>query len=328
LIVAGVTVVGAVGLFLALSGGGSGKGGSTPAAPAGSTVWGPGKGPESGGPLVHVETEAEKVDRLRRQEETALQKKEAEATDALKGLESWIRAKWHTKSDDEAVLARYRSLRDAWKGTEAAKTAGDRIKKISGGKMHPHPDRSYGDVEKIEAARKQLADNLPKVEEHLAKHEYLQAQLLLPEPVEDTESTLGAQLRFWRQATDHLAQFQAALAASWESIPQAERTVTVGGEEFTLKKVLAGGAYEVEKGGTTRRVTWADVPKGETYRLARAAFADKDVSHRLLALAYAWSHRLSDEFWEAILDLKASEKAAKFQPEVVAYERSWEERTR
>jgi tRNA A-37 threonylcarbamoyl transferase component Bud32 len=331
LIVAGVAVVGGIGLFLALSSGGPGKGGTTetPPSSAGNVpVFGPGKGPESNVPLPHVETPEEAAQRVKREEEVARQKKEAEAAETLKGLEGWIRAKWQTKSDDEAVLARYRNFRDTWKGTEAAKTVDDRIRKISGGKMHPHPDRSYGDVEKIEAARKQLAENLPKVEEHIAKHEYQEAQALLPEAVEDMESTLGAQLRFWRQATEHLAQFQAAVAANGESIPKDQRTVTIDGEEWALKKVLPGGAYEVEKDATVRRVTWAEVPKSETFRLAKAALAEKDVSQRLLALSFAWAHRLSDEFWETILDLKANEKAAKFHPDVLAYERSWEDRTR
>jgi hypothetical protein len=327
-VIAGVVVVGIVGVVMAMSGGG-GKGTppTTPPAPP-TQGYGPGKGPETNIPLPVVETEAQKTERLRREAEAAKSKREADATAELKALESWIRAKWQTKSDDAAVLVRYRAFKTAWNGTEAGKTVEERIRLISSGKMHPHPDRSYGDVEKIEAARKQLADNLPKVEEHIAKHEYLVALTLLPEPVEDTESTLGAQIRFWRQAVEHLSRFQSALAAEWEAIPAVDRVISVGGEEAKLKKVVAGGGYEVELGGETRRLTWADVPNEQTFRLARAAFVNKDASTRLLSLAFAWAHRLSDEFWETILDLKNSDAAKRVEKDVAAYERAWEDRTR
>jgi hypothetical protein len=275
-------------------------------------------------PPVKVETPEEREQREKREAEAARVKREHDAGEGLKELESWIRAKWQTKSDDEAVLARYRTFLKTWKGTDVAKTVDERVKEIAAGRRHPHPDRTYGNVDEVETVRKKWAEALPLVEERIAKHLYREAQTMVPEAVEDGGGTLSQELRFWQQALEHLSRFQGVLISEGESIPARERKLALKGGTVALKKVIVGGTFEVEEGGADRRIPWAEVPPSEIYRLARSAFESKDAGYQVLLVAFAWAHRLSEEYWGALLDVDNA--GAKYAAEIAGYKRTWEDR--
>jgi len=58
-----------------------------------------------------------------REKREAEERREREGKDAVVAVERWSRENWHGKPDTEAVIARYRSVRDLYKGTAAATEA-------------------------------------------------------------------------------------------------------------------------------------------------------------------------------------------------------------
>jgi hypothetical protein len=93
-----------------------------------------------------------------------------------------------------------------------------------------------------------------------------------------------------------------------------------------LKRLLID-SLEVRVGDKTERVPWTATTPAEIFRLAQAAFAGKDAQHLVLLMAFAWAHRLSEEFWGVDLDLGSAPGAAAHAAAVNAYKRTWEERS-
>jgi serine/threonine-protein kinase len=210
LIGAGVGVAALVGILIAASGGGSGKGTAPePVRPAPTSSGSAGRGPETN---VAIETPEQRAERERREAEKVRLAREEEAAKALKGVEDWARANWHGKSDDEAVLARYKSFRRDWKDTPAAKIVDDRVSQIVAGKLHPHPDKTYGDAADVETARAAWITAKPQIDPLIAAHAYAEAAKLVPTAVEDAGGTLGQELRFWGQVTSHPTRSRARRA--------------------------------------------------------------------------------------------------------------------
>lgn len=324
LIVLGVVVVGGVIALLAASGGKS-EPSVTPAAPP--PVVAP-PGPTGYSPPV--ETPSAREARLKREAEAAAKKREADAAIALKGVETWIRANWHSKADDENVLNRYRTFKAEWRDTASAKEADERVRQIMAGKLHPHPDRSYGDAESVEATRARWTEARPEVERMIARGDYGKALALVPEAVEDAGGQLAVELRFWRMLGEHLVELQRDLAALQAGIPAGQRQVKLPDATIALDRISPGGTFEVKIDGAARRLNWDEVPAAEIARLARAAYqaAPKGIEarHHLLLMAFSWAHRLSDDFWGADLDLGSLSDAARFSMEQAAYKRGIEER--
>lgn len=330
LIVGAVVGVLAIGALIALSSGGGGGSGGTPSTStsgAGTGATPPpssaGRGPETN---VPIETPQQRADRERREAEQTRLAREEGSIKALQGLEEWIRANWHNKSDDGAVVARYRHFAKEWKDTAAGRTAGERVAAIEAGTQHPHPDKSYGAADAVEAARVAWLQAKPQMDGLLARHAYGEAAKLVPEAVEDAGGGLAADLRFWAQLTGHLSSFQIALANASDAIPADQRKLKLKDGQAELKRVLIS-EVEVRLDGRTERVPWSDMAPAEIFRLGSAAFAGKDAQHLVMLMAFAWAHRLSEEFWGVDLDLGSAPGAAAHSGAIGAYKRTWEERS-
>jgi eukaryotic-like serine/threonine-protein kinase len=329
-LVGAVVGVLAIGALIALSSGGENPSppaptpvADAPATPGSQGAGSRGRGPESN---VPVETAQQRADREKKEAEQARLGREEAALKALAGIEDWSRANWHGKSDDGAVIARYRNFAKEFKDTPAAATAAERVKGIESGKVHPHPDKSYGDADAIEAARVACTQAKPQLDGLIERHLYGEAAKLVPEAVEDAGGALAQDLRFWAQVTGHLSSFQLALAGATDAIPASQRKVKSKDGEAELKRIYLTD-LEVRLDGKTERLPWTDVPPAELFRLASAAFAGKDAQHLVLLMAFAWAHRLSEEFWGVDLDLSSAPGAAAHSAAIGAYKRTWEERS-
>ncbi len=285
-----------------------------------------GVGPDQNKPLPPVETPEQKTKREKLAAELAQRARESDAKLALAALEDWIRANWHSKTDDANVVSRYRAHAKEWKDTPAGKVSDDRARQITAGKLHAHPDKTYDPEAEVETARQTWEAAKPMVEAAIAQHAYEEARKLVPVAVQDPEGSLARDLAFWAQLTEHLSSFQVTLASGWEQIAADQRTLRLPTGKVKLQRLLING-LEVEQDGKTMRLTWAEAPPAELARLAHAAFTEKGTRGSLLLMAFAWAHRLSDEFWGADLELGMASDKAKFDAEFAGYRRTWEERS-
>ena len=105
-----------------------------------------------------------------------------------------------------------------------------------------------------------------------------------------------------------------------------QRTLYLPAGKVALKRLLISG-LEIEQDGKSVRLTWAEAPSDELARLARAAFGEKGTRGSVLLMAFAWAHRLSEEFWGADLELGMASDKAQFEAEFAGYKRTWEERS-
>jgi len=326
LIGAGVGVALIVGLLVLLSGGSSKP--STPAAQSGvsdptAVIGGTGADPNK--PVPALESPEQKARREKLEAEVLKRAREGDAKQALAGIEDWVRAHWHSKTDDASVVGRYRAHAKQWKDTEAGKLADERARQIPAGTLHAHPDKSYDAADEVETARQSWEAARPRVEAAIATHDYAQARKLVPSAVQDPEGSLARDLAFWAQLTEHLTSFQLGLASSWEKIAADQRTLFLPNGKVALKHLLISG-LEVEQDGKSVRLTWAQAPPAELARLARAAFGEKGTRGSVLLMAFAWAHRLSEDFWGADLELGMAPDKAQFDAEFGPYKRTWEER--
>ncbi len=284
-----------------------------------------GVGPDQNKPLPPVETPEQKAKREKLEAEFLQRSREGDAKKALAAIEDWIRANWHSKTDDANVVSRYRVHAKEWKDTQAGKIADDRVRQITAGKLHAHPDKTYDPQAEVEAARQTWEAAKPKVEAAIVQHAYEEARKLVPEAVQDAEGSLARELAFWARLTEHLGSFQLALASDWEKMPANQRTLLLPTGKVKLQRLLING-LEIERDAKTVRLTWAEAPPAELARLAHAAFADKGTRGAVLIMAFAWAHRLSDEFWGADLEVGMASDKAQFETEFAGYKRTWEER--
>jgi serine/threonine-protein kinase len=322
---AGVGVALIVVLLVVLSGSTT-KNPTPPPAPTPDPIAGPrGVGPDQNKPLPPVETAEQKARREKLEAEFLQRAREGDAKKALAAIEDWVRANWHSKTDDANVVSRYRVHAKEWKDTPAGKISDDRARQITAGKLHAHPDKTYDPEAEVEAARLTWETAKPKVEAAIAQHAYEEARKLVPEAVQDAEGSLARELAFWARLTEHLGSFQLALASDWEKIGAAQRTLLLPTGKVKLQRLLIN-ALEIEQDGKTVRLTWAEAPPAELARLAHAAFVEKGTRGAVLIMAFAWAHRLSDEFWGAELEVGMASDKAQFEPEFAGYKRTWEER--
>lgn len=304
-------------------------GGGTSGAAAGSTPAGArGRGPEQNVPLPPQETAEQKAAREKVEAEAARRRAEVEAAGALKGLEDWIRANWHSKADDAMVVQRYRTHAKQHAGTPAGEVSDRRAREITAGKAHAHPDKTYDPVEEVERVRTAWAEAKPKVEEAIARHDYAAARALVPEAVQDAEGQLALDLSFWAMLCDHLQSLKLSMVGTAERLEAGERTLALPGSKVKARlRKLGTDAVEVDDAGSVRSLPWAEVPAAELARLGKALVASKGTRGGVELMAFAWAHRLVDPFYAAQLEVELASDLASFKNDITRLKASFDERS-
>ncbi|MFM8980345.1 MAG: serine/threonine protein kinase [Planctomycetia bacterium] len=338
LVALGVVVLVVVAV-LALSGSDEPQGGpgATPAGPgAGSAAAGAGgaaagsrgRGPEQNVPLPPQETAEQKAAREKVEADAARRRAEVEAAGALKGLEDWIRANWHSKADDAMVVQRYRTHAKQHAGTPAGEVSDRRARELNAGKAHAHPDKSYDAADEVERVRAAWAEAKPKVEEALARHDYAGAHSLVPEAVQDASGQLAVDLSFWAMLCDHLQSLKLSMVGTADRLEAGERTLALPGSKVKARlRKLGTDAIEVDDAGTVRSLPWAEVPAAELARLAKALVAAKGTRGGVEVMAFAWAHRLVDPFYAAQLEVELASDLASFKNDVTRLKAGFDERS-
>jgi tRNA A-37 threonylcarbamoyl transferase component Bud32 len=332
----GPLLVGAVvvvGVLIAIMAGGGNEQADTPAKPEGET---PAIAQLPGGagvpsdindtqpPAVvpgapaHIPSDAEK-----QAEAARLEKEKAERFEkgklALSRAEGWARANWHTDADTEAVIDKYISVYQRFKGTEPADEARRRYKAIKAKELHPHPDRSWSDAASIAQVRQQWVERKPKIELELSKHRYASALALLPERVNDADGELSAELRFWADLIETLRKFQASLVRGVPALDQEQRTIEIEGVPAEVR-LVTGSDVQARVGGKTKTYKWADIPAAQILQLATHALESEGTTGVFRQFAFAFAHRLEDEFWNLQLELGGAGDVAPFRKTMAALE--------
>jgi serine/threonine-protein kinase len=261
-------------------------------------------------------------------DELAAAQREKDGADALTAAEVWARETWRGKDETDAVVNRYRRVRDAHKGTAAGLEAERRAKEISAGRMHPHPDKQWTTAAEVEQARARWKEVEPRLEEMVAAHRYGEAKAMLPPPVQDASGELGKQLAFWHAFLDHLLQYRNALGTYAAKLPEEQRRIRTAGGEGTFVEATES-RVAVRMDGTRKEIPWSEVPAAELARLGLDAFADAEPQHHLWTVAFAFAHRLGNEFWDASMAAEMSTKDPAIRTPLAEYKRrfdAWKKR--
>jgi serine/threonine-protein kinase len=263
-----------------------------------------------------------------REKRMAEEKRVREGNEALAGVERWARENWHGREDTEAVAAKYRGVRDAFKGTPAAETADLRMKEIRAGKRHPHPDKQWSDADVVAQALEAWRTNREEVERLVDETKFTEAQALLPAEVQDSTGVIGKELAFWHKYLTHLIGFQAAVVREVGSVPEAERVIVLADGRSLPVLGVSEKAFFVLDGSARKEVPWAEVPPASIVALAKRAFAEKETRLTVFLAAYAYATRQRDEFFEAVLTAELGGDVGDYAPVLKQYKASIDERTK
>lgn len=294
----------------------------------GTTAGSRGRGPEQNVPLPPQETAEQKAAREKVEADAARRRAEVEAAGALKSLEDWIRANWHSKADDGMVVQRYRTHAKQHPGTPAGEVSDRRAREITAGKAHAHPDKAYDAADEVERVRAAWTEAKPKVEEALARHDYAAARSLVPEAVQDAEGQLALDLAFWAMLCDHLKALRLTLVGPADRLDKAERTLALPGSKVKARLLKIGTeALEVDDAGTVRSLAWQEVPAAELARLARGLAGPKGTRGGVELMAFAWAHRLVDPFYAAQLEVELASDLGSLKNDVTRLKATFDERS-
>jgi hypothetical protein len=311
------------------------EGGSGPSAPEPTTAAvGPQAGPEarSGGNVVNptpapVAPQESAAERAAREARIAQAEKEKEAREALERATQFARDTWHGPSDTEAVRSRYLSLHRQYRSTPAGEEAKRRADEIKKGTLHPHPDKEWTSAETLRATETAWKDALPKILEHVSRHEYGAARGLVPAPVSDESGSFGRELEFWREHLDLLLEFQRQLPDAVKALPAEVREIQTPDGVATVTRMNAQ-QIDVQLGGKARTYAWKDVPAAAIARLAIDAFHGKEARFLVLQLAFAFAHDLRKQFWDVQLEFSATPGSGAWSHQQRAYTEHMEARGR
>lgn len=321
LVLGGVVIVGAV-IALASMGGGDDE--PTPPVETGST---PSAAPDGAGgsnvPAIaptREESEKEKAERLAVAKKAATEK---EAKEALDRAEAWARENWHGPTDTDAVVQKYRYVRERFEDTKAGEEAKRRARAIRRKKLHPHPDREWTDADAVEDAKANWDTVRPQIEAKIEALEYEAARGLMPPPISDESGRFARELDFWRTYLGHLVEFRKAAVRAITNAGPDDREIEVKDGDGVIKRVTETH-FEIRVNGKTNKYTWAEV--------GPEAIADKaidlfggEADQLILLLAFAYAHQL-ESYWDVQLELNMSTGARNHSREVKLYEARFRER--
>ncbi|MDA1193889.1 MAG: serine/threonine-protein kinase [Planctomycetota bacterium] len=273
--------------------------------------------------VIPIESEAARIER---EAKLAAAQAAKEADEAFQRAEEWARANWHTPADTEAVIAKYRYVKDRFKDTKAGEAAKERISLIKDRKDHPHPDREWTGAEALEAAKGAWEHARPLVLEKIAAFDYEAARGLVPAAVSDESGTFARELDFWREFTGNLVDLR---AAGTKAIAQAKADdrpdlKTPDGEGRVER--IGAEAIEVRVGTKTVSVPWAKVGAGPIASMLLDMFTG-DADRLILLMAFTYAHAL-DSFWDVQLDLGGTAGMRNHARMMQEYEKRYRERAR
>ncbi len=317
-------LVGAVGLAFLLLGGDEPPKGPGPA-PAGTP---PSEAVATGADTpvnvpVAVESRPSAEEEAARAEAQRKLAEEAEGREALERARRYARETWTTDEHTDAVVEKYRYVATRYKDTEAGKEARDLVRRIRAREVHPHPERAYAAEETVAEVRARWEAALPRIREHVARHDYLGARDLVPAAVADASGQLTLELTFWREHLDRLQRFKHELGRAVVRLDEAERTLTTPDGPGVVQGMDPLNVT-LKVGTRVVRLGWDAFPARALARLAQRALAEGGAETKLLRMAFAFAHRLENEFWEADLDLGASADRAPQAAAQRAYTDRWE----
>jgi tRNA A-37 threonylcarbamoyl transferase component Bud32 len=233
--------------------------------------------------------------------------REREARSHFQGVETWARENWKGPQDDEAVINRYKRVYADYPDTEAGREADTRARMIRGKQVHPHPDRSYTAPDAVVQAREEWESIRPDVERLIAEHDYFGAREKVPTEVQDATGTFGREIRFWHATVDHLVQFRSLALTRIPELPEGDRRIETGRGSGVIVG-QRGAAFEVrlDSGGDPLRVAWKEIPAKTIFEIGVRSFraAGGGTSSVIHAMAFAFAHRLWDEFSEADFEVE------------------------
>ncbi len=236
------------------------------------------------------------------------EKRETEAREALKRAEAFARKTWHAPADTDAVLSQYMSVWHRHQFTAAGKEAKRRAQAIKRKKVHPHPDRTLASKSDLAEAKKVWKQSRPKVERLIRLHDYSGASCLVPARVSDASGGFPRELDFWREHTRLLKAFQGALVDRVAKLAVDKRAISTSrGESVVI--ALTARSFQVRAEGRAISMSWADVGAETISGLAAAAFESDSARLLMLRAAFAFAHRLKEDFWEMQLGLGATHGA-------------------
>jgi len=292
-IIAGIAVVGVI--FAVVSGSGSDRPRSRAEQPTESADANGIVGPGSTTPM---ETAAAKKSREARAAERARVK---EGEEALLRAEQWAREHWSGPADTDAVLAKYRYVKEQWKDQPPGEEAKTRMREIKAHKRHPHPDRKWTSADDLAAARAAWKAARPEVEAKIAAFDYAGARALVPGSVSDESGSLSRELDFWRTYTQQLVDYEAALAREVGKLPVDERRIaTPDGVGIVEGMGVSGFRLKLARGLKT--YTWRALGAEAIADLGIRVFGGKSADLLILQIAFTYAHAVKDAFWDAQLE--------------------------
>lgn len=245
-------------------------------------------------PPPAAETEEQKKAREKRE-------KEAKAAKALEEATDYARAQ---SENVPLVVAKYKEVADAWKGTDAGKEARRRWEGIQKGEIHPHPDKTFDSGSTIARARAALGEAQPKIEAAIEGWRFDEAASLVPESVDDPTGKVKGELDFWRGFTKDLVEFTRLLKRHVPEIPDADRNVKTPKGVFRVRKATETHV-QVEADADLVDYRWSDLGAAETFKIAKRAFRDKDARVMQTLAAFALAFRMEEPFFNVVAPLKA-----------------------
>ena len=321
-IVGGVVVVGVLVAVLASGGGGTPSTPPvartpTPAPPAAPatpdpTTTAPGAGtPSAGAPPARPEPEPQPIapketDEQRRvREATEARARRTQADYAFADAENFARANWQ---DKPAVVREYRQVATSFKDVEeVSKKAKERADGIDKGTVHPHPDRTFAPPSEVETAKGAWAAAKPEYEKALAEMRFVDAERLVPPPVDDRDLAFAQEIEFWRRLARDAGAFLDALGKDVEQVAASQRKIkTTRGDSRVVGPALGG--LKVEAGDDRVDVRWNEIPATELLALGTKAFGKKAAERAILTASFAFASRLSTPFYQAALTVPESSK--------------------
>ncbi len=280
-------------------------------------------------PLPKVETEGERIvrERMEREEEKKKEqrKKEREGREAFERAQDWVRKHWHGKADTPAVIDKYNSVRARFKGTDIATKIRDLVRDIKANKVHPHPDRSYSDEASVADTRREWAAARPLIERKIAQHAYTEAAGMVPDVVNDADGELATALRFWHEFMRDLKEFQLGLAKAVQKLEGDDRKIVTPKGEGEVR-LMDTVKFTVRVDGANQEFSWAELDAKQIYKLARRAYKGKGTRYFVHEMAFAFAHKLEDEFWNLVLDIESASDGDRFKDRVTKYQDRYDNR--
>ena len=237
-----------------------------------------------------------------REAEIAAEALKAEAERAFATAEGFARANWQDKT---AVIAQYRSIVPRFKGTDAAGRAARRAAGIQSGEIHPHPDRSFTQMDEVTAAAQAWTAAKPDYEAAISLHKYAAALALVPGDVQDPEGKVEAELVFWRGLARDLVDFLQTFRVEVMTLPDETRTILLDKKSVKVLDSTEAG-LKVRIDDEDVKLAWHELPVDGLARLSMKAFARKGSKPWQQFAAYAFAHRRRDNFFAAVLAAQAA----------------------